>query len=99
MPRINIILLDGFDDDEVAINVDGREIYHNTSVSTDMLLGFADSIVIDVSGSSSNIEISIPSQQLMNSTGVNAVQDVFIAFSIVNGAIDMLISEEPLGFA
>ena len=50
MQELLIILQDGFDDDEVAITVNGKEARYDRDVTTRELLGMAEEVSIELNG-------------------------------------------------
>jgi hypothetical protein len=57
MPRLHIALQEGFADDRVSIDVDGREIYSKDGVTTRTQIGLADSIDTTHDAGPATIEI------------------------------------------
>jgi len=50
MGRLRIDLREGFDNDDVEIDVDGQRVYARAGVRTDYSVGLADSVEVDVTG-------------------------------------------------
>lgn len=63
MPQLTVLLLDGFSDDEVVVTVDGLEVARCAAVSTQLLTGLAESVVIDAPEGSVAVSISVPSAE------------------------------------
>ncbi len=57
--KLNIKLRDGFNDDQVSIKVDGREIFDKSGVTTDLTISYADAVEIDTDKDNAKIEVSV----------------------------------------
>jgi hypothetical protein len=56
MSPLHIALQDGFAGDEVAIRVDGREVYRKPGVRTDLRISRADAVDVDA-GPNAKVEV------------------------------------------
>lgn len=57
--KLSVKLRDGFNDDKVSIKVDGREVYSESGVSTDLSVSFADAVEISVEQSVIKLEVAV----------------------------------------
>ena len=64
MQELLIILQDGFDDDEVAVTVNGKEARRDKEVSTRLLLGMAAEVTVELPAKGATIGVEVPSRKL-----------------------------------
>lgn len=57
--KLSVKLRDGFNDDKVSIKVDGREVYSESGVSTDLSASFADAVEISVEQPVVKLEVAV----------------------------------------
>lgn len=57
--KLHVKLRDGFNDDNVSIRVNGREVYHKSGVSTDLSVSFADSVEIPVETAVVTLKVAV----------------------------------------
>ncbi|MCX8128894.1 MAG: hypothetical protein N3I35_02195 [Clostridia bacterium] len=95
MQLLTIMLEEGYLDERVILKVNGTTVFDKESVKTKLLLGFADSVSINLQQTSANIEISIPNKGMSLSLKVMLDSDKYIAFSVKNTTILHRISNEP----
>jgi hypothetical protein len=62
MRSIRLMLLEGFQDDEVVVSVDDREVERRSAVSTSLLLGLADEVTFDVPADARELQVSVPAK-------------------------------------
>ncbi len=94
MATLVLDLQDGFADDKVTIHIDGKEKYHNVSVSTDYALGLADSVKIQVPSGSVQIQISVVSRHISELVELKVSETVYLGVSILEDRIHHQISDE-----
>jgi len=73
MRRLHIDLREGFDGDEVEIDVDGRRVYARSGVRTDYSIGLADSVEVEVGGATAQVRV------MLRGRGLSAEKSVLIA--------------------
>ena len=96
MPTLSIHLQDGFDDDEVAILIDGEERARRSGVTTKRLYGLAETIELPASG---RVTLEIRVRNLSKTLEPDVTRDVFVGVSLQNGGIQTVVSVEPYGYA
>lgn len=94
MASLVIDLQDGFSDDTVMIQVAGQEIFHKEGVNTDYSLGRADSVEVQVPEGSVDVEVTVPSRDLLESIVLEVSTTVYLGISILDDRIDHQISDE-----
>jgi len=92
---ITVVLLEGFDSDEVIVTV-GSEARHLTNVTTKLLTGYAEQLQFDFSGETS-VRIQVVSRKIERTR--TAASGKTLLISIVDGALDVTESDQPPGFA
>ena len=88
MHPLHIALHDGFQGHTVVITVDGREVYNQSSVTTNVAISRADAFDIQVASNTVRIEVSVEPGGRQGSTEVDVTQYPFVAVSLErNGSI------------
>jgi hypothetical protein len=59
---IRLLLLEGYQDDEVVVSVDDREVERRTAVTTSLLLGLADEVSFEVPADAREIQVTVPTK-------------------------------------
>lgn len=57
--HLDVKLRDGFKDDTVVIEVDGREVYQRSGVNTDLTISFADGLNLELPGPTIHLEVAV----------------------------------------
>jgi hypothetical protein len=100
MPTLHIALQEGFSGDEVAVRINGREIFHKTGVKTRMQIGFADSAEIDAQPGVVEVEIALPARNAVKQVRLQLTAPCFLAVSIgEDNTINTSCSETPFQYA
>ena len=94
MTSLVIDLQAGYSEDEVSIQIDGEEKYHNKAVNTDYSIGLADSVELDVIVGTVTVKISVPSRKLSESIKLDVSKPVFLGVSISGNRVETQISDE-----
>ncbi|MBO1266680.1 hypothetical protein [Arthrobacter cavernae] len=64
MQELLIILQDGFDADEVAVTVNGKEARRDRDVTTRMLLGMAAEVTVELPAKGATVGVEVSSRRL-----------------------------------
>lgn len=96
---LRIDLQDGFTEDLVIVRVNGTEMFRKESVTTKLLLGYADYLQAQIPEGSADVEIVVPSRGLSKSVSVQVSQQYYLGVSIRDGAIEFLARDEPFSYA
>jgi hypothetical protein len=99
MGTLRIDLQDGFDNDDVRIKVNGKEVYHRGDVTTKLLLGLADTTQTKVDDGAAEVEVAVPSRGLSQTERVEARGNVYLGVSVEAGRLRLNKSETPFGYA
>lgn len=95
---LHVALQDGFDDEPVIVNADGREIYRNEHVRTDPRIGVAHAFETRVKALPEAIEVTLPRRGLTSRLQVPRGGDVHVGISVVDGVLRFRTSERPFGY-
>ena len=98
MPLLNISLQEGFQNDLVIIRINGREVLQRDQVSTKLLLGYADSVAMEVPAGNLQVEIILPQRNLSATIPLQLRAATYLSVSIAAGQIDYFVSAVPFGF-
>jgi hypothetical protein len=82
MPLLHIALQDGFLNDEVIIQVNGEEAFHQSQVKTRFQIGLATSFEINVLEGSVNVNVILPQKKIAKSTVLEVSTPVYLAISV-----------------
>jgi hypothetical protein len=96
---MRVDLQDGFNDDEVEIHVNGKQVMRQEGVTTRRVLGFALSFEIDVDDGPVDIEIRVPTRNLSQTTSVEPRDTANVGVSIRNEEIKIITSSKRFGYA
>lgn len=86
MGSIRLMLLEGFQDDEVVVVIDGLEIDRRSAVSSSLLLGMADEVSFVVSAGARELEVSVPTRGLLARARLPEGDSTFLA-SVESGEL------------
>jgi hypothetical protein len=96
---LHIALHDGFFNDHVLIEVNGREVYRKTGVSTRQQIGYADSVETDVQGPQVKIVVALPEKNLSQTIHRTVTRPTYLGLSVTSDRrIDNKISADPFGY-
>jgi hypothetical protein len=82
MPLLHIALQDGFLNDEVIIQINGEEAFHQSQVKTRFQIGLATSFETNELDGSVNVEVILPQKNLAQSTVIEIFDPVYLAISV-----------------
>lgn len=99
MSKLHVDLQEGFTDDEVALRINGQELFQKEGVTTKTLLGLASSAEIEVPNGTVTIEIKVPTKNLAKTISLETSGSEYLGVSIENGKIKHIVSPEPFGYA
>jgi hypothetical protein len=95
MPLLHIALQDGFLNDEVIIQVNGEEGFHQSQVKTRFQIGLATSFETNVLKGSIEVNAILPQKNLARSTVLEISAPTYLAISITaEGNISFHVSND-----
>ncbi len=71
MPQITIGLRDGFQQDEVHIYVNEREVYNRSGITSKLVTSFADQWKGEIPDTGARIQVELPKRHLSETTTVD----------------------------
>lgn len=95
--QLNVALQDGFEDDEVAILVDGAEVYRDR-VTTRTQISHAADMQLEAPDRPFTLEVDVPTQGVRGTFPVDPETQPNIAISLLDGRL-VAGYPERLGFA
>lgn len=99
MPMLHIALHDGFAGQRVRITLNGRTIYDQPDVRTDLRIARADAIDVDVPARSSRLSVTIDPGGVTSATDVDAAATPYLAITIeAGGGLSWKASAEPFRY-
>jgi hypothetical protein len=99
MHALHVALQEGFAHDEVAVSLDGEQVYRATDISTRQQVGLAASFAVNAEAGSHAIEVRLPRRNdLSRLQPVSVSGDTWLGISLQpNGKFDIRVSAEPFG--
>ena len=98
-PISRSICRDGFENDQVVVIMDGREVFSSEAVTTNRLLGIAETITLTTDTDGHEVTVELPKRGLSGHTSVPAAERCYVGASLQGGAVEMIVSPEPFGYA
>lgn len=106
MSKLHVDFQEGFARDEVIVEIDGREVFHEENVHTDMRIGRAITRPgravyheAEVPEGSHTITISLPRRNIRKDINVPPANKTYLGISLEGGKIIHIISDTPMGYA
>ena len=99
MAVLEIHLQEGFDGDEVVVLLDGREVFSGESVTSNALLGLAETITLETDTEGHEVTVELPRHGLSGHASVPASERCYVGASRSAGQLEMTVSAEPFGYA
>src|SRR5574341_943967 len=87
MPTLKIGLREGFDNDEVVVRVNGREVFHRTGVTSNIVSCYAATASADIPGPSAEVEVEVPSRGLRGSTTLQVPASAYVYVTATGGLL------------
>lgn len=97
--RLTIDLQDGFEEDTVVVNLGNREVARRENVTTNRLLGLADSLEIEVPEGPLRLTVAVPSREIEETLAIDPTAGTFVTLSLRENTIEMYQSDDLPGYA
>lgn len=81
MISLHIELQDGFEQDEVFIQVNGEEVFHESKLKTRYQISLADSFEVKVPKGSVEVNILIPGRNIAKITSIETIRPTYLGIS------------------
>lgn len=99
MATLKIDLQAGFDDDDVRVKLDGRDVMARHSVTTDYSIGLAASDEhADVDPGDHELEISVPSRSITRRVIITVAGDTYAAVATDGADVTVTTQAEPFRY-
>lgn len=93
MVLLRIDLQDGFEGDNVIVKINSNEVYRKEGVKTELTLGYADSLEVEVAEGLCRVEVALPEKGIAESISLNVFTPVYLGLSVSDGKIIQRLSE------
>src|ERR1700741_1256376 len=97
MPLLRLDLQEGWEDDEVAVAVDGREAFRGR-VRTQLQIGLAQLVELNVENGVRLITIGVPGRGVRQELGASVAGPTYLALSLEGGSLRHQLSTEMFGY-
>lgn len=87
MVLLRIDLQDGFEGDNVIVKINSKEVYRKEGVKTELTLGYADSLEVEVAEGHCIVEVALPGKGIAESISLNVFAPVYLGLSVSDGKI------------
>ena len=99
MAIVEIHLQEGFQDDEVVVLMDGREVFSGPSVTSQALLGLAETISLETDTEGHEITVELPRLGISGNTSVPASERSYVGVTKMDDHLELIVTGEPFGYA
>ena len=97
MPLLRLDLQEGWEDDEVAVAVDGREAFRGR-VRTQLQIGLAKLVELNVENGVRLIPIEVPGRGVRQELRAAVAGPTYLALSLEGGSLRHQLSTEMFGY-
>ena len=95
MSTLKIGLREGFENDEVVVRVNGREVFRRTGVTSNLASSYAATASADILGPSAEVEVEVPQRGMHGSTTVQIPASAYVYVTATGGQLRLrALSEE-----
>ncbi len=96
---LGIDLQDGFSDDTVVVEINGKEVLRIEHVQTSGPTGFAHAFTARVETGMVSVIVRLITRNLERVLNFHVSKNRYLGFSVVDGFIDHIFSDVPYGYA
>ncbi|HEV7880801.1 hypothetical protein [Bradyrhizobium sp.] len=88
MPDMRVYLTDGFDNDHVVIDVDGRTVFDQAGITTKKMIGLAKQVPpVPVPKDRAKLEVKLPEKNLAATFDVDLSKGSHVPVTLQNGKL------------
>lgn len=99
MPTLTIDLQDGFQDEAIRVEINGRVVVDETGVNTRFQIGFASSHQVEVEEGVQMISVALPKRQLSQHLDLIISRPLYLGISLSpTGDLQCSVQEQPFGY-
>ena len=99
MAIVEIHLQDGFEGDEVVVLMDGREVFSSESVTSQALLGLAETITLEADTAGHEVTVELPRRGVSGNTSVPASERSYVGVTRQGDSLELIVTGDPGPFA
>jgi hypothetical protein len=99
LSKLTVALQDGYSNDHVRIELDGRLVSSQTDLSTRYQIGLAAQVETEVVPGPHVLQVSLPNRGLSAQAPLEIDGDCNVSVSLVNGELSVRTSSEPFRYA
>ena len=97
-PFFHIAFHDGFYEDEVYVEYNGKNIYQKNNLTSDLRIGLADSFEIPQQDGPNTFKFLLPKKDVEQSITFQYSSTVYVSVSFANNELKLSISDQPFGY-
>jgi len=95
MYTLEIDLQEGFDGDQVVIEINGKESFRQENVSTKLLLGYAETKAFPLPPGETTVTISLPQKKQTTTINLNLEANTYLGVSVTPAGLEYILSDKP----
>lgn len=95
---LHVALQDGFENDNVIVEVNGKELYSKKDVQTDYRISFTDSFEVDETKKNCSVTIKLPEKGISGTMNINTDETPYLGISVLKGRLQFKKSDHPFGY-
>ncbi len=92
---LSVKLRDGFSNNTVTVEVNEKEVYHKSGVSTDLTISFADAVEIPVEKSIVKLKVAVEGGET-ETKEIRVQETPFVDVWIIEGKMELRASKEEM---
>ena len=96
---LHVAFQEGFEGDDVAIAVDGKEVHRDENLTTRLQIGRAGSIDVPVERGLHELEVVLPKREIAKRFSVQVEERAYVAISLEGNELTHKLSGEPFRYA
>jgi len=99
MATLHVAFQEGFSNDEVALSVNGAEVFRKTGITTKLQIGYADAVDVEVASGRSRLDVNVVTRSTAASIQVTVSDRTYVGVSLDRrGQPECQVSGEPFRY-
>lgn len=99
MTLLRIDLQEGFQNDTVIIRVGGKQVFRQVGVTTKLMLGYAETLEVEVPEGPVRVRIKVPNRKLALTIPLEGTGTNYLGVYLEGGKIAFRTMDETMGYA
>ena len=95
MITLGIDLQEGFESDQVVIDINGQEFFRQEKVETKLLLGYGETLIFQVPQGNTTIIVSLPQKKQEKTIKLDLKKDTYLGISVTPSGLEYITSDKP----